>query len=331
MDQDINEVNAILDVIDDYEEDANKEVTVILALIINRRTYSPATTQFNADVNVMAQNRIAGGDDIIIVDMESALNYTMDMSDEVHPNDNGYAKMAAVWYGALDGFFKELRDSLEEINQRLELRASGNLAEFSDFYNANGWSINTAEDIEISIDFHYSDISVPEGWIGISVGDDANYVSMSVGSGSHNAYFYYETVVDGNVVDVNESRTADDGTLYVSFDSASRTFYLSHVGFGSGYAYASAQGQWGQPVNVSISGGSAGAILGSCRAYLDNFRVNKAGLLNWPPPTDLDDNGYIELNDFALMAENWLGSGDADFDNSGVVDFLDYTEFCLAW
>ena len=36
-DQDANEVNDILNVIDNYEADSNKSVTVVLALIINRR------------------------------------------------------------------------------------------------------------------------------------------------------------------------------------------------------------------------------------------------------------------------------------------------------
>jgi len=117
--QDANEVNSILNVIDSYEAGHHKEVTVILALIINRRIDSPLTkrsqtTQFNRDVNDMALNRIANGDDIIIADMESALNYNIgvDMADEVHPNDNGYAKMANVWYGALVDYFSGLAFSI---------------------------------------------------------------------------------------------------------------------------------------------------------------------------------------------------------------------------
>ena len=51
-------------------------------------------------------------------------------------------------------------------------------------------------------------------------------------------YFYYEAVVDGSVVSEQESRTSNDGTLYMSYDSASRRFYLSHTGFGSENAYA---------------------------------------------------------------------------------------------
>ncbi len=100
-DEDPNEVNDILNEIDRYETDSNESVTVILALIINRTPYSSKTTQFNNDLNDIALNRIANGDDIIVVDMETALDYSTDMYDNVHPNDNGYAKMAAVWFNVL--------------------------------------------------------------------------------------------------------------------------------------------------------------------------------------------------------------------------------------
>ena len=100
--EDANEVSDILDEIDIYEADSNEAITVILALIIDRQTHSPATTQFNIDVNDMAQNRIAAGDDVIVVDMEHALIYPDDMADIWHPNDAGYEKMAWVWYDALD-------------------------------------------------------------------------------------------------------------------------------------------------------------------------------------------------------------------------------------
>jgi lysophospholipase L1-like esterase len=103
--QDVNEVNDILDEIDRFEVDSNEVITVVLALIINRQTYSAVTTQFNNGLNTMALNRIAGGDDIIIVDMENALNYLTDMADELHPNNSGYAKMADVWYEALNNYF----------------------------------------------------------------------------------------------------------------------------------------------------------------------------------------------------------------------------------
>jgi lysophospholipase L1-like esterase len=98
--QNANEISHILDRIDDFSTD----IKVILALIINRTddpNKAQATTQFNIDVNNMAQNRIAAGDDIVVVDMEHALNYATDMADSLHPNDTGYGKMANVWYNAL--------------------------------------------------------------------------------------------------------------------------------------------------------------------------------------------------------------------------------------
>jgi pectate lyase/lysophospholipase L1-like esterase len=111
-DQDVNEVNDILNEIDRF----SANVKVVLALIINRVPYSSITTQFNHDVNEMAQKRIAAGDDIVVVNMESALNYTTDMSDSVHPNDAGYAKMADVWFAALNSILSPSFTSTPKTN-----------------------------------------------------------------------------------------------------------------------------------------------------------------------------------------------------------------------
>lgn len=95
-------VESILDEIDRYEDDYNVEITVVLARIINRVYYSSRTTAFNQNVAAMAQSRIANGDNIVLVNMESALNYSTDMVDNLHPNETGYNKMATVWFVALD-------------------------------------------------------------------------------------------------------------------------------------------------------------------------------------------------------------------------------------
>ncbi|MBN2020011.1 MAG: hypothetical protein JW749_07290 [Sedimentisphaerales bacterium] len=335
--QDANEVNAILNVIDDYEAANNKVVTVIVALIINRVPYSSATTQYNNDVEIMASNRVAGGDDIIVVDMEVALDYSIDLvADGIHPNDTGYAKMAAVWYDALTDF---PRDSLDETDQRLELRTQGGLLSSLVFYTSNGWRLGVAGNFAIKIDFHYGSISEEESWIGLNVGDDANYVLISAGSDGGQPYFYYEAVVDGIATSAQEPRAINDGTLYVSFNSTMNEFYLSHTGFGSTNAYAPwtapnpnpTQGQWLESVKVSIGGGSSGTILGPGEAYLDNFEVAEAILLDWPPATDFDRNGYIELYDLSVICENWLKSGLGDIDSSGQIDLFDLIELASAW
>ncbi|MCX5634400.1 MAG: GxGYxYP family putative glycoside hydrolase [Planctomycetota bacterium] len=46
---------------------------------------------------------------------------------------------------------------------------------------------------------------------------------------------------------------------------------------------------------------------------------------------DLDCNGYIGLGDIAVMGENWLNSGQGDFNNDGIVNFNDFAELVNAW
>jgi hypothetical protein len=101
---DTSDVEAILDEIDRYENDHGKTVTVVLAKIINSKTFRQVIRDFNNNLQTMAQSRIAGGDRIIVVDQERALTYPDDVYEEFHPNDSGYSKMAGVWMNALDDF-----------------------------------------------------------------------------------------------------------------------------------------------------------------------------------------------------------------------------------
>lgn len=109
-------VSGILDQIDAYEVRAHKEVVVFLALIINRRRLSNGdeapktytTSLWNNTIKAMAQQRIANGDKIVIVDMEHdagfdyryIVNGDMYYNDPegIHPSASGYAKMANLWY-----------------------------------------------------------------------------------------------------------------------------------------------------------------------------------------------------------------------------------------
>ena len=93
--QTVADVEDILNNIDNFSTD----VKVVLAKIIHQNPDDPVTTGFNAQLETMAKDRIANGDDIEIVDMETNANidYSIDMDDRLHPNDSGYAKMANVW------------------------------------------------------------------------------------------------------------------------------------------------------------------------------------------------------------------------------------------
>jgi len=58
-------------------------------------------TTLNTNVQTMANARIIAGDDIIIVDQHGALSYPADLSDQLHPNNTGYGKMADAWFPPL--------------------------------------------------------------------------------------------------------------------------------------------------------------------------------------------------------------------------------------
>ena len=116
-DEDWNEVEDILVVIDDYESASGKPVWVILALIIDRSCdpYLPPcpksaeTTAFNNNVrDFVFFPRQAGGDKIILVDMQNGagIDYDRwdmggDMWNDLHPYETGYAKMADLWFTGL--------------------------------------------------------------------------------------------------------------------------------------------------------------------------------------------------------------------------------------
>ncbi|MCJ7729780.1 MAG: GDSL-type esterase/lipase family protein [Sedimentisphaerales bacterium] len=192
---DANQVNNILNAIDAYEVNNNEYVTVVLALMINRRIDSPAikrsqTTQFNRDVNDIALNRIANGDDIIIVDMESALNYSIgvDMADEVHPNDNGYSKMAGVWYDALADYVLPLAIS------GYVLEADGNTPVEGVLIQADGNDVFTATDAN-----GYYELWAYRGWSSVVVAQKDRYIFEP------NNFSY--TDVNHNYTDMNYAAT----------------------------------------------------------------------------------------------------------------------------
>jgi len=95
--QDVLGVEDILNVIDAHDS----TIPVVLARIINRSVYHQETTDYNLALQAMADNRIANGDRIVIVDHEPALDYSSDMLDDKHPNSSGYTKMKDVWMSGL--------------------------------------------------------------------------------------------------------------------------------------------------------------------------------------------------------------------------------------
>ena len=155
LDTSAADVEDILDEVDEYETLHDRDVTVLLARIINRMNYvcpNPSTTTtFNNEVQIMAEARIANGDKIIIVDLEcgAGIDYSQDttppyddgdMFDNLHPNDDGYAKMAQAWFDVLETFLPVCGPELEVCPPnmisywKLDEQTSGS---YEDFYGYN--------------------------------------------------------------------------------------------------------------------------------------------------------------------------------------------------
>ena len=96
-------LNNILNYIDYYERDYDHPIRVVLTTIIQRSTFHQTLKDYNSNLRNLANERIANGDKITLIDMEygAGLN-SNSYSDDVHPNYSGYNKMAIVWFDALE-------------------------------------------------------------------------------------------------------------------------------------------------------------------------------------------------------------------------------------
>jgi lysophospholipase L1-like esterase len=95
-------VRQVLDEIDRYEEDNLQKVHVFVALIIDRQQHSPTIAQFNQNLKGLVEERIADDDNLTLVDMYHGAGLNSgDYLEDTHPNKQGYAKMAKVWFDAL--------------------------------------------------------------------------------------------------------------------------------------------------------------------------------------------------------------------------------------
>jgi len=106
-------IRDILDEIDDCEETEGFHTTVVLAQIINKRERSSIFSNFNRNLQTLVNQRIANGDDIVMVDMENdaGIRYSSDdFQDRIHPNNSGYKKMANVWFKAIENIIKNDSD-----------------------------------------------------------------------------------------------------------------------------------------------------------------------------------------------------------------------------
>ncbi|MFD2515315.1 Ig-like domain-containing protein [Pontibacter locisalis] len=116
----VNELEAILNEVDKYEANSGREVTVIVAKIIQSvckgedcykgasATKNDIINIYNSKIETLASGRISAGDRLELVDMgDAGIIYDFvanggDMVDRLHPAMSGYNKMAPIWFNVLD-------------------------------------------------------------------------------------------------------------------------------------------------------------------------------------------------------------------------------------
>jgi lysophospholipase L1-like esterase len=93
---------ALLDVVATRRPEASVLVASIVGVSTADGQNEVVTRQYNAELERMVGTRAAAGQQVVFVDVygETALQGA-DFSDYYHPNDQGYGKMAEVWYRAL--------------------------------------------------------------------------------------------------------------------------------------------------------------------------------------------------------------------------------------
>jgi hypothetical protein len=95
-------VDDILKEIHRYSQDSGREIHVIVALIIDRKTHDEIIPLFNDNLKRVIASHIINGEKISMVDMyHDAGLTTADYADNTHPLDSGYAKMARLWYNEI--------------------------------------------------------------------------------------------------------------------------------------------------------------------------------------------------------------------------------------
>jgi len=239
---------------------------------------------------------------------------------------------------------------LEETNDRLEFIAQSTAEQLEAFYTSNEWKLDVSEDFALKIDFHHELVTAQPSSVFIRLYEDSkadnNYISFEAGCNSSQPYLLYKAVVDGNVtVEQWIDRDSNDGTFYISYDASLDHLYLSTIGYGSDNACQTIpellHGAWAESAFYVHTGAGSQAIdLTAGQLYLDNFTVNSGRLTDWPPKTDIDHDGFIDLSDVNILSQQWLKTEtelefgqnlDADVNRDGKVGFADFAGFADLW
>jgi hypothetical protein len=174
---------------------------------------------------------------------------------------------------------------LEEVNQRLELRAITKAAGVEAWYVDNDWQIDPTSSFSFRVNWHFGPVTEQAGWVVVGLTPDINdlnarHVEFQAGCDKTGPYLWYEAVdTSRKPVSGFTGRRENDGVLYVSYDAALDELYLSSVAYGAGDAWATIPGllatAWkGASLRLFLGGGSTGLQIDSGDAWLDDFVVD---------------------------------------------------------
>lgn len=93
----ITSAQQVEDILDNIRYHDN-DVIILVARIINRKSYHSETTTFNNNVELMVNSRGDNRTRIVNIETGAGINYAADMIDNLHPNQVGYDKIALKWF-----------------------------------------------------------------------------------------------------------------------------------------------------------------------------------------------------------------------------------------
>jgi len=180
---------------------------------------------------------------------------------------------------------------LVEQNQRLELITTRKAKGTSTYCVGSDWRFDPTGDFSFRVDYHYSAVTDEGGWLFLGLAPDVNdlggsSVKVGVGCDARSPYLWYEANAGTQSQLHSGARRQDDGTLYVSYEAAVNTLYLSDSGYGGANAKMTVAGlvrtSWaGVPLTMFLGGGASALEVTSGQAWLDNFTVD-TGTLDVP-------------------------------------------------
>lgn len=182
---------------------------------------------------------------------------------------------------------------IREVNGRLEASTVGAMENVDAMYVAEGWRLDATKDFAIRVDFHFSKQGQGDGRVTLGIGPSLDpearqWAEFEAGCFDSGPFYLYE-VSDGFWVrEVVADRSAEEGTLFMSYNPDADELYFSHSGYGKANAWQTVsgllRGRWsGAPVYVLLGIGSEGMVLTGADAWLDDFAVNAGTLVTVEP------------------------------------------------